>query len=137
MVEIPEQTAFLEFESADKHCISFTELKHEDGTEYILIPEPIADLDYLNIKEGPVEMYHNDDGFISLGAHTGQGLKELIIEEDEDGYWLKVTDDMEAIQPLNDGTHMPVLFLGCGELWILNNNDLWNKLAAEVDGQSD
>ena len=134
MVDIPEQTAFLEFESEDKHCISFTELKHKDGTDYILIPEPIADLDYLNIKDGKVELYHNDDCFISIGAHTGQGLTELKVEQDEEGYWLEISwDNMDAIQPLNDTTHMPVLFLGCGELWILNNHDLWQKLSAKLE----
>lgn len=134
MAETPEQTAFQDFDG-DKRCISFTDLKGEDGTWYIRIPEPIADLDYLNIKQGDVELYHNDDCFISLGAYTGQGLKELNIDEDEDGYWLEVPDDLDAIQPLNRTTRTPILFLGCGELWIMTENDLWNKLAAQVGNE--
>ena len=134
MVEISESTAHMESDSGDKHCIAFSEFKIEDkDTAYIKIPEPIAELDYLNIKEGEVGIYNNEKNFVSLAAHSGDAPKAEITE-DEDGYWVSVRSDcMDAIQPLNDTTNMPVLFLSCGELWILNNNDLWDKLAAEYE----
>lgn len=135
MVDIPEHTAFLEHKSGGKHCISFTEFKIENkDTAYIKIPAPIAELDYLNIKEGKVGIYNDENSFVSLAAHNGDAPKAEIME-DEDGYWVSVRSDcMNAIQPLNDTKNMPVLFLSCGELWILNNHDLWDKLAAGFEG---
>lgn len=134
MVDISESTAHMESDSGDKHCIAFSEVKtDENDTQWIRIPDLFAPLDYLGIPEDDVEMYHNEDGFVSFGSSTGQGIAEIPVEEHDGEYWLQVTEEMETISPLDNANQFPVFFLSCGEFWILNNNDLWDKLAAEFE----
>ena len=96
MEDISESTAHMESDSGEKHCIAFSEVKtDEDDTQWIRIPDLFATLDYLGIQEDDVEMYHNEDGFVSFGSSTGQGIAEIPVEEHDGEYWLKVTEEME------------------------------------------
>lgn len=129
---VENNVAYKEFNEEDKHCVAFAEIKKEEGETWIKIPEVIAELDYLGINKGKVEMYYNEDGIVSFGGLTGKGIEEVKIKEEEEDFWLKTTNQMSTIKPLTGKHRNPVMLLSCGEIWIINNQDLWCKLSVGV-----
>lgn len=85
-------------------------------------------------KPEELAIWNNKNKFVSLASNEpGYTPPTVDVEESDSCYLVKVTDDMDAIKPLNTVNRHPVALLGCGEIWIFSHNDFWDKIAAEVE----
>lgn len=123
-------TAILEGDN-DKQMMGYGRVQEKDGETFVSLPHPIVNYmeKHLDFATNGFEIYHNDDGCVVIGAaEDGRDVKMW-----DDTFWVRVTDEMDAIRPLDNSTCFPVVILGCGEVWLLNHDTFFQKVAAEAD----
>jgi hypothetical protein len=125
--DVPDETAYRDGEDPLAHHICSI---NEDNE--IKIPKQMIQ----GIgAENPDEIAVSDQGdFTALYPVYNTDIENRrTLRQDSDGHYLmSIEEGFEAAKPFDHGRHIPILFMSCGEIWLMNHDKLWNKLAHEV-----
>jgi hypothetical protein len=116
----------------DRQAIQLSERKLIDGQDHIKISRKIIEHmkdNQLDVT-GEVQIYYNDDGFVSIGQTTDQEEPHTTVKKGDSEYWIELTDHMDELENIDNYSNRPVILLGCGEIWIMKYNKMWDKIAA-------
>ena len=129
MSKIPDETAYLAGRDPLAHHICQI---NEDNE--IKIPKQLIEEIGLTKPDKIAVEPATDDSNITVLFHPSENTNTENIRKDENGhYWISLEDGFENSKPLDMGRNVPHLIMGCGEIWVLSDSALWDKLAQEVD----
>lgn len=128
MNDVLNQTAYLDGSDPLAHHICQINENNE-----IRIPKQIIDgIGLTNPEEIAVESV-SDDNDLTVLFHPSPDKNTKNLRKDDDGhYWINLDSGFEASKPFDMANNVPHLFMSCGEIWVISENTLWNKLSVEV-----